>query len=183
MSSWGDWTSIAGDIFGIWSDWSAGEKAEDLADKQAERERQKASSNAKLSLYDAGVMEQEARESFRSMHRDLQLHFQMGDELLGQQKVKTAKSGVSVSEGTPVDVMRDTKYKLKSDAELIKYDGMKAVKRSKQMADRYRMLADAGLRDSATYANLIEDSGRNKRDRYRWDMVSRGLESLGDIFE
>jgi len=169
----GNVVDIAGTGIGLYSDYKSGKEAKKSAEDQADSIIEAAENNRQLSLYDASVSEKEAIEAFKSNQRNLKLHYRMADSLLGAQTVSYAKGGAVASTGTPIDVMEQTAIRLGEDARIIQYEGKKAVDQRKSLAHRYRLLADAGLRDASATAALIEKTGDYKSDAFDLQMIQR----------
>ena len=172
---------VGGAVIGMIGDKKKSDAAQDYADKQGDATLASAEANKELSLYDASVAEQEAGESFKQYNRNLILHNRMSTQLLGKQRTTVAKSGVVSGTGTPLDVMIQTGKELAEDASIIKYEGQKAVERRKGIAQRYRLLADKGLRDAANTASLLQDTAKWESTGYKLDSLQKGISLFGDV--
>lgn len=169
---------IAGTGLSLWASKEKADAAEDIADDNAAAKRAEGKANAELSLYDAAVTEGMAIEQFKSYQRNLDVHYQKLDAFVGSQRARYAKSGVVTETGSPLSVMTETFRRGYEDANIIQYNGQKAIKQTKSLAERYRKLASKNLRDSAVYASLIEESGSNAAFAYQMEGLSTGISSI-----
>ena len=176
-----DIAEIAGPVISIFSDFKAADEAKDIGKKQAKAVQQAAKDNAELSLYDAEVAEKAAMEAAKSSQRALVLHGRVSRQLLGIVKTKFAKSGAIVTTGTPVDVYNQTSSRLAEDMKIVEYEGKKAVQQRLSLAERYRLLADKGLRDGVAAANLIEDTAKFESEAFTLGGIQKITGFLGEL--
>lgn len=128
---------------------------------QSKAVKESAAENAALSRYDASVMMDQAQEIQYVTGLKLVQHGKMMEAFIGKQKAAYGKSGVSVGTGSALDVVAHTAKQGALDSQTIRYEGEKARSRALSAAKRYRMLADAGLRDAAATASIIEDTAND----------------------
>jgi hypothetical protein len=179
---WGDWLDLAGKAFGIYSDLSAGEAADDAARKQADEYERAAKANAQLSLYDSSVARKDAMAFEQQSAAALAIHMQQVDKVLGAARARLGKTGVSVSEGSALAMQTRIISEGERDALTLMHNGRTGYERRMSAARRYEMLAEKGLRDAAAHASLIESAGRSEQIGHYWSAAGRGaefVESLG----
>ena len=167
--------SIVGGLFSSKMQADAQQKVANA--EAAERERV-AKVNADLSLYDASVVRQEARQIRHQYITQLKDHFLLSNRLIERQKARFAKSGVVVGTGTPLEVMSDTARIAAIDGERIRYNGENAVQHRLSLAKRYEMLAEAGLRDASFAAQQIRDAGDYRASATRISGLTRALSGI-----
>jgi len=155
-------------------------KSEDQAEAQASQVQAAAAENRRISLYDASVADDDARATEYAAGLALRSHLKKAERLVSSQRARFAKAGVVVSSGSPMDVIAETAGELAFDAEVLRYEGQTRADRYRSLASRYRMLADAGLRDAAAQAALIEDAGEDRSLAY---LLSGGAKTIGAGYE
>lgn len=168
-----DIVDVGFDIFGTYT---TGQTIESQSEAQAAELKRVAEANAKLSLIDAAVAEKDALAIEFQTQVALGLHLRNTSRLLSKQRALTGKSGVAVGTGSPLDVMADSASEAAKDTELIKYEGRTGAQRSRDLANRYRLLAKHGLRDAAAQSILIQDAARDKTKAVL-------IEGAGGIFQ
>jgi hypothetical protein len=164
---------------GLLSTYMASKEKKESGKDVARATKKAAAWNAKLSLYDAAVMEDQARQIQYRTGIELQLHASMIDRILGSQKATYGASGVTGGTGSALDVAAATAAAGAQDADTIRYEGNKAAKYAVKMADRYRLLAEGGLREAAAYASAIIDTSRAQANAM---LISGGAKFAGDIY-
>ena len=174
---------VGGAVIGMIGDKKKSDAAQDYADKQGDATLEAAQVNKELSLYDASIAEKEATEAFLQYNRNIILHNRMSTQLMGKQRTTYAKSGVIPGTGTPMDVQIRTGQELAEDAAVIKYEGQKAVERRRGIAQRYRLLAEKGLRDAGNTASLLHDTADWESMGFKYDSYSRGINLFADWME
>jgi hypothetical protein len=171
---------IGGAIAGGVASYNAASAAEDQADAQAAELQRVAKENAKISRYDATVAEEQARAEYDTTVAEFKKHYFDVNKLLAEQKTRFAKGGVAGGTGTPLSVRGNTAKRAYEDGQILLHNGENAVQRQKSLAKRYRMLADAGLRDSAAQASMIRDAGTDAATSY---YVSGATNLLNDMYK
>ena len=153
--------TIASSAFDLFSSIKGSKEATDIGAQNVAAVQQTAQANAEISRYDASVAEEAAREAAFAYGVELKSHVEDVQKLIGSQKAAFAKSGVALGTGSALDVIADTARRGAEDAELIKYEGKKAVEYRRNLAERYRKLAAAGLRDAAIQSSIIMDTAKS----------------------
>lgn len=120
-----------------------------------------AKDNAEISRYDADVIDKMAREQAYATGVELLVATRTMNKQMKALKSSAAKSGIALS-GTVKDVEKYSQDNFISDLEMIKYNGKKAEDQQRDLADRYRLLADKGLRESAVWAGTILQTASDK---------------------
>jgi hypothetical protein len=166
-------------VFGAASGASATEKQ---AEQQAESITATAESNRRISLYDAAAAEEEADAVRESVGREIALFARKGNALLAAQKTLYAKSGVATGTGTPLQTMSRTGLEMAKTADLIRYEGETTAKRAESLAQRYRLLAAAGMRDAAAQAALVTGAAQDRSQAYWIQGASNILSSSIDLW-
>ncbi len=175
--------SIGGAAAGLFSSIGASGAASDTAHANAKAAKAAAKANAEISEYDATVAEKDAIAAEFQAGVAFQQHQTKVDSLLSNQRARYAKSGVVVNAGTPLEVMVKTAGDAAKDAELIKYNGLTKAQRYRSLASRYRMLADAGLRDAAMQAANIEEAGEYESRGYLMTGFANAFSDVSDIYQ
>jgi hypothetical protein len=176
---------IGGALAGGYASYSAAEAAKDQSKEQAAEYQRVAKENSKISMYDASVAEENARAEYDTTVSEFKKHYFDVNKLLAEQKTKYVKGGVSGSTGTPLTVRGNTSKRAYEDGQILLHNGENAVNRHKTLAKRYRMLADAGLRDGAAQAAMIRDAGSDIATSYYVSGVTTALNDMykiGDSF-
>lgn len=177
----GDALDLGGDIL----DWFGSEDEEDAYKKYgkdaAKEAKRVAKENAKLSRYDADVARESALQIRNRTERNKELYYQQMDRTLASQKNAFANRGVIVGTGSPLDIQVETARAMTRDAEIMVNNGNTAMKQALSLADRYEMLAEAGLREAAGAAYLIREQADMAADNIRWDRYSTGISNLYDV--
>jgi len=166
----GDVIDIGGDLLSGWSSYESKKDQQEMyedkskasaktAKLNAENVRKAAERNAELSVYDASVAVKNANAAFKSYENENRSFILQAGQLLGQQRTNYAKSGVAVGTGTPLEVNVKTSQELVRDALLIKYNGKTAANQQKDLANRYKKVADNTLEQAIEHAALIEEAG------------------------
>lgn len=129
------------------------------AEQNATNIRNAAISNAELSIYDRGVAVKEANEAFKAGELEARNQLYTTGKILAAQKANYGKSGVALGMGTPLEVVSRTASEIVRDALLIKYNGKTASNRSKELANRYKKVAETDLENAFAHAALVEEAG------------------------
>jgi len=169
-SSWiGDAVGLAGTVLGYFGSEDEKKAVSKAADRQEAELIRVAMANKEISLYDANAARNigitrrfEADAEAGIMYNNMQ-------KLLSAQRVRFAKSGVALKMGTPVDVMERTTRAAAKDIMNIKYKGRSAKAEADSLAQRYKLLGDKGMRDSAATASLIQEAAADKEDAITWN--------------
>lgn len=172
--------SLLGTGIGAFASWMRGKKADDRAEAQAENLRVVAEHNKEISLFDASVAEKDAALGEASYGYRLRNHLRMIDNVVGSAKARLGKSGVALGEGSALDTIIESVRAGAEDAALIRAEGKTLYERRRNIAERYRKLAEFGMRDAANQAALIEDAGA---DEAMFGTLTAGAQLLGGIFE
>jgi hypothetical protein len=179
---WGDLIDIGGKAFGLWSEKKKGDEAEKQAEHQAAEGRRAARENREISLYDASVATADAIAFDQAAADAVAVHMVRVDRVLGAARARLGKSGVSVSEGSALEVQERIISEGARDTDALIHNGRTGYERRLSAAERYRLLADKGLRDAAAHATLIEQAGRAEQMGHYYAAAGRGAElffSLG----
>lgn len=174
---------VAGLGLNIYSTIAGADAAEEAAQNQAAAVNQAAAANAAISRYDAAVATQDANEIIFQTKVEVGNFRRQVDKLIGAQRARFAKSGVATNVGTPLEVARETLAAADRDVNMLKYSGMRKAERQLSLADRYRLLADSGLRDAAATASSLIESGQDRSDMLLisgFSNAARNLYSVGD---
>lgn len=163
-------------IVSVGSSLLGGSAASDQAKAQAKAIKKAAKENAKISRYDSAVAEKDAQAIYNRTVAEFEQHYSNVNKLISVQKTKYAKSGVSIGEGSPMDVIANTAKRGYLDGQTLLNNGKNAVERKKSLAQRYEMLADAGLRDAAAAASNIRDAGADQALSYNLQAVGTALD-------
>jgi len=172
--------SIASFGLNVYSAVTGAKAAKEQAKEQSAQVVQSAEQNRQISLRDAGVAEKDAMALEVSAGLALRSHLKSAERLVSYQRAKFAKAGVAVGTGTPLEVVAQTAGELAFDAEVLRYEGQTRADRARSLAQRYRMLADAGLRDAAAQAALIEDAGQERSTAY---LLSGAAKAVGQGYD
>lgn len=181
------WFALAGLAVSAAMSYMGGEDEKDRIDestkRQQEEQRRVAAANKELSLYDARVAERvglnkkfEADAQAGLMYKELQ-------KVLGTQRSRIAKSGVSLKEGSAVDVMKETSRRAAKDIMNIKYKGRSAQEAANSQAAKYRMLAEKGMRDAAANSALIAEAAADQKSAIGWQQVGNLVSTAGKVAE
>lgn len=157
---------IGGAALGAYGSYSAAQAAEDQAKDQAAEYQRAAKANSKISHYDAQVAEENAKAEYETTVAEFKKHYFDVNKLLSTQRTRFAKAGVAGGTGTPLTVAGNTAKRAYTDGQIILHNGENAIQRQKSLAKRYRMLADAGLRDAAAQSAMIRDAGSDAATSY-----------------
>lgn len=179
----GSLIQAGGSLLGIFGKVGQGEAAEDYYDDLADEQRRVAEVNRQISLEDASVAEKDAFFAEQSAALALSIHMKKLDHILGSQKARYAKSGVAVGSGSPLETMMSTLEDGLKDAKTIIYNGKTAAERRRDLARRYRKLAEAGLREAAAQAALLEDAGAAEKRGWLFSAggdLAQGIFALGE---
>lgn len=168
----------AGIGISLFSSKKQSDAAKKVSRQQAENIEKAAAENRKLSLYDASVAMEAAGNERVAMGFKLRQHLEYVNKFLGAQRTRFAKSGVVTTTGSPASVMRETIEKGIEDYQTLRYEGLKAIKQNKSLAKRYRMLADAGMRDAAAQASVVRAEGKAASSAYMLSGISTGLQQI-----
>ena len=172
---------IAGTAFGIYSSFKSIKATQSTADLNAAELRRAAAENAAISRLDAEAMEKSARATQFAAGIEMMRHAQRVDAFIGAQKAAYAKSGVTLGTGSALDVVADTSRKAAIDSSLIEYEGKKAKAYRRDLAARYRRLADAGLRDAAAQVSIIESTADSVIKSKTYSAISSAGSNIYDI--
>lgn len=178
---YGEIFQAGGGLWTTWTAWQQSEDAKDIADKNADAVRKAGEANAEISLSDASVAENDARETEYQAAIALQNHRKTVDALISGQRARFAKSGVVASSGSALEVQAQTAAEAARDGELIRYNGQTKAQRFRSLAARYRALSEAGLRDTAAQASIIEDAGDMQSQGYKWQALSDAFDTAHDV--
>jgi hypothetical protein len=181
MSWFGDVLDIGGGILDIFGFVSEGEDAEEYYEGMADYERAKAKANADISLYDAEVAEKEAFYLELAAGYELQNQMKQVDRVMGTAMAKLGKSGVALGRGSALDIEVEIASEGARDSAIIANEGKLAAQRARSMANRFRKLADAGLRDSAYYANALERAGESAKAGAYWRAGGVAIREFGEF--
>lgn len=166
-------------------EWISGSEAEeakkDAAKRQAEEYQRVAEANRAISLYDAEVARRSGLQ--QRFEHDAQAGFLYRDlkNLMSTQRTRFAKSGVSIGEGSPVDVIEETLVNGAKDIMNLKYKGDTAKAKADSLANRYIALADQGLRDAAAQASLVEAAASDAVESMRWEKYGSAAKKIYNI--
>lgn len=181
------WVSGAVSIGGSLIDYFASEEEkdaiEDAADRQEAEALRVALANKKISLYDARIARRigmnrrfEADAKAGMMYDNLQA-------LLAAQRTRYAKSGVALKSGTPITVMENTTRNAAKDIMNIKYKGKTAQQEANDLAERYKLLGNKGLRDAAATSALIQETAADRIEAKTWEQRSGAVSNLYEWFK
>lgn len=151
---------------------------EDAYEKQAKEAEKAAAENAKISLYDAKVAEKDAAMVEVAYGNKLEQQMKAVDRVLGTARARLAKSGVALGKGSALDIEVQIAREGAKDTELLAYEGKTKAQRARSLAERYRMLAKAGLREGAAQASLLENAADVASTRTWLNMATFGLRSV-----
>jgi hypothetical protein len=171
-----------GGILGFAGEQEAGDAARDQADRQAAEAKRVAEENKEISLYDASVMEKDAIAAEYAHGVKLQNQMRAADLLLGKGTARLGKSGVSVSEGSALDAQVEIVREARRESDIIVNDGVTARERRRSAAERYRLLADKGLRDAAAHASILESAGAAEQSQHQLASYGQLLNSSESIY-
>lgn len=178
----GSLIGLVGSGISAWSQWQAGESANAKASDQADHLRQVAAANREISLLDASAAEKDAAVAETAYGWRLRRHLVQVGKLVGSARTGYAKGGVAIS-GSALDTVARIARDGAEDAALIAHEGKTAGDRGREVAERYRALADAGLRDAAFQASLIESAGADQAFYGRLQSASTSLAGVYDYGE
>jgi hypothetical protein len=181
MSGWGDLIDIGGKAIGLYGEKRKADDAKKTAKKQAKEVKRAAEANKELSLYDASVAAKDAFAFEQSAADSLAVHMGQVDKVLGQATARLGKSGVAVGSGSALELQQRIISEGARDAEILQHNGLTGYERRMSAAQRYKMLADKGLRDAAAHASLIEDAGRSEQIGHYWNAAGRGVDLFDTI--
>lgn len=153
--------NIAGMATSAIGTWMQADAAEEQAQQQAAAVSSAGGANREVSLWDAAVAVQEASAAEISAGAALRDKRRQVDLMLQSAEASLAGQGVVLRTGSALDVMRDMAAEGRRETDRIRYNGLTRAERYRSLAARYRMLAAAGLRDSALQAALIEEAGQD----------------------
>ena len=159
---WGAILGAASAAMGLFSSMKQKEATEDAAERTADEKLRVAQDNAELSLYDADVVERAARETEYRNGVELAMNTKIMTKYMETLRAGAAKAGVAVGTGTPLDIEVYSIKNLVADLEMAKYNGMKAVEKQRDLADRYRLLASKGMSESASWASNILETAKDQ---------------------
>ena len=181
MYDFGTLLEIGGSALGIYSSIEQSKAAKEAGKRGAAAELSAAEANRALSYYDASVAEKDALEIEYQMGVALEVHKQTVDALLSSQRARYAKSGVVTSAGSALVVSQKTASDAHKDADIILYNGQTAAERTRSLALRYRMLGDAGLRDAAAQASMIESAAEMRSRAYLFSGASKAFSDISEL--
>jgi hypothetical protein len=176
---------IGGAVAGLWASDKESDAIKDAAKDQAAIVQSDAKANAELSRYDAAVVRSEASETFKAYQIQLSRAFRIMNARLGSQRTQLAKSGVVSDTGSGVKLQQETLKESYKDIEILRYNGNKAVDRINDLAKRYDMLAEKGLKESAVYASSILDAASNKAEATimsGWTDFGKNVSEIGTSY-
>jgi len=176
FDSIGDLITLGGQAAGIYADVSAGNDADDIAKKQADEYKRVALANRDISLYDASVAAKDAVAFEQQAAVSTAINIERMDKVLGAARASLGKSGVSVSEGSALDLQRQIIMDAERDISTMIHNGKTGYERRMSASRRYELLADKGLRDAAAHATIIEDAARSEQLGHYWSAAGRGAE-------
>jgi hypothetical protein len=167
-----DVIGIGGALFSFYGGMKAEDAAKDQGKAQAKEYERVARANAKLSMFDAevarlGALSAEAKADYVAGQT-----YEKAKQILATQTTRYAKSGVAVKTGTPLDVERETAKQAASEIAMIKYNGQTSKQQALALAERYKMLAEAGLREGNAQASLAQMAGADRAEMYQWQNIS-----------
>ena len=120
----------------------------------AKAARQTAEYNAKVAEQEAVLLARVKRDEERQLRRQ-------SERLIGQQRVATAASGITMS-GSPIQALADTYFATEKDALRIQYAS--EVEQTRAIADATLTRAEGRARSSAmktqAYSSLLESGSR-----------------------
>jgi len=183
MSIFGTVLQVAGIGLGAYSSFKQSQAVEDRSQRQAQEVKDTSEFNRMLSLYDASISEKEAQQQIYKTNVALKIHMKNTANLISSQRARYAKAGVAPGTGTPLDVQADTAAAAARDGQMILFNGLTAAERKRDLAKRFRLLADEGLRDAAAKASMIEEAGAAESKMYQLETfgrVAEGVYTLGD---
>lgn len=178
-----DFLDFVGTGLDIYSSYQQAEASQDLGQARAEEVKRAAEANAAISRYDASVAEKYAIAEEVTAGLKLRRHMRLSEQLLGTQRARYAKAGVAPGTGTPLEIMAETAGELAADADIIRYEGQTRAARQRSLAERYRKLADHGLRDAAAQASLIEDAAEAASTAYLLEGAGKAFDAMYDLYE
>lgn len=159
MASWiWDVIEIAGSAY---NSYKQAEDIKSAGSAESEEIKRVAEANAEISRYDADVIDKMVKETAYATGVELLTATRTMNQQMKLLKSTAAKSGIALL-GTVKDVEKYSKQNFIADLEMIKYNGKKAEEKQKDLANRYRKLADKGLRDSAIWASNVLESSNSK---------------------
>jgi|LSQX01.3.fsa_nt_gb hypothetical protein len=181
--SWGWIWDVINTGAGLYNSYRQSEDIKKAGTRESEEVQRVAEDNKAISLYDADVVEKSAREQAYRNGIELMIETRNMKQYMGALKASMAKSGVSLSSGTPVDIEVYSQQSFIQDLEMIKYNGKKAEEKQRELAERYRLLADKGMRDSAVWAATILDTAKDKSNSTLIYGITNALAKLSQAFE
>jgi hypothetical protein len=160
-----------------------GDPAGDAMDAQNAANAASAAENAKISRYDASVAKRSAKNITISGNHDLALKVNQIKRLKAQTKSGFAGRGVAVNTGSALNQQESTMKAIQNDMKTIAYNTRKQQMKALSAAERYEMLAAAGLRGAADQAQAYEEAAKAK-DRNAWtETMVNAATTIADYYQ
>jgi len=166
---------------GSWIKGLFGGDEEERYEDMAKAAKKAGKANAKISLYDAKVMDKDAAMVEIAFGNKLSYQMKLVDKVLGTARARLGKSGVALGKGSALDIEVRIAREGARDTELLAYEGKTKAQRARSMAGRYRMLAKAGLRDSAAQASLLDEAASAAGTRAWFNMAQFGAKAAYSV--
>ena len=160
----------------IYSVWKGSKSVEEKGEATASEARRVAAANKRLSYRDADVMEKMAAEEHYSDSMNMLLLHEQQLNVMKTITTSYGKSGVISSTGSALDVSAEAAENAEFNIQMVKYNRKKAYDHRIDLADRYRLLGDAGLRDASSYASAILSTAKDSATAIR-------ISSIPTIYE
>jgi hypothetical protein len=161
------WLQYVGTAIELYSDYQQSQDADENSKDQADYLRKTSKHNKEISLLDAAAAEKDAIAAEQASGRKLRIQLRNIDTAIGSTRAKVGKSGVAMS-GSALDVVVESARRGAQDSAMIINEGKTAFQKGMDVANRYRKLADYGLRDAAYQASLIESAGADESQYYQY---------------
>jgi hypothetical protein len=136
----------------------AGDAAGDAADAQAALNAKQAAENAKISREDARVARETAKNITQAGNHDLAIRVNQLKRLKAQTKAGYASRGVAVNTGSALNQQQATTDAVIKDMNTVARNTRSQQQKALSAADRYEMLAEAGLRGAADQAAAYQEA-------------------------
>jgi hypothetical protein len=156
--------------------------AEDAMDAQNAYNAKIAAENAAISRRDADVARRAAHNITVAGNQDLALKVNQIKRLKSQTKSGFAARGVAVNTGSALNQQLATTEAVQNDMKVIAYNTKKNQMKALSAAERYEMLAAAGLRGAADQAQAYEEAAKVKADNIWTQGVMGAANTLADFY-
>lgn len=181
--SFGGFMQGLGSAFGLYKDEEAKKAAEDAAKAQSNQTLEVAAHNKELSLYDERVTRESAQQAEIQMTAQVAMKSKALDKVLDTQRARMAAGGVIMSTGTALEVQATSAGEAAAEIDQIIHNGEDEVTRRRNLADRYAMLAEYGMKDAVLWANQIEKAGDAKADAFMYDGIGQAITGIYTTYE